>query len=81
MQAELEERLKFEMLLAEISGHFANVPADQVDSEIRGAKRRICECLELDLSALWQWSVEKPRFFTLTHLHSPPEGPTRPEAD
>ena len=79
LQQELEERLRFETLLAGISARFVNLPAERIDSEIEDAQRRICECLGLDLSALWQWSVESPRFLELTHLYSPPEGPVRPE--
>jgi len=79
LRCKLEERLRFETLLVEISARFVNLPTDQIDGEIEDAQRRICECLGLDLSALWQWSDEKPRFLTLTHLHSPPEGPLRPE--
>jgi PAS domain S-box-containing protein len=79
LRHELEERLRFETLLSEISARFVNLPAEQIDGAIEDAQRRICEGLGLDLSALWQWSDEKPRFLTVTHLHSPPEGPTRPE--
>ncbi len=75
----LEERLQFETLLTEISAYFVNLPTDQIDGHIKDAQRRICECLGLDLSSLWQWSDEKPRFLTVTHLHSPPDGPSRPE--
>jgi PAS domain S-box-containing protein len=75
----LEERLRFETLLFEISAGFVNLPTDQIDSEIEDAQRRICECLGLDLSSLWQWSDSRPHFLTVTHLHSPPEGPLRPE--
>ncbi len=66
-------------MLAGISARFVNLPTDQIDNEIEDAQRRICECLGLDLSALWQWSDENPRFLTVTHLHSSPEGPSRPE--
>jgi hypothetical protein len=79
LRNDLEERLRFEKLLSEISAHFINLPAEQIDGAIEDAQRRICEDLGLDLSALWQWSDEKPRFLTVTHLHSPPEGPSRPE--
>ena len=72
-------RLRFETLLAEISARFVHLPADQIDNAIEDAQRRICEDLVLDLSALWQWSDETPRFLTVIHLHSPPEGPSRPE--
>ena len=79
LQHELEERLRFETLLTDISARFVNLPANQIDSEIEDAQRRVCECLGLDLSALWQWSANTPHFMSLTHLHSPPEGPSRPE--
>jgi len=76
---QLEEQLRFEMLLVEISGQFVNLPADQVDCVIEDAQRRVCECLELDLSALWQWSVEPPRIVTMTHVYRPLGGPPLPE--
>lgn len=79
LRRELEERLRFETLLADISTRFISLPADEIDSEIEDAQRRICECLSLDLSALWQWSGEIPAVVTLTHLYSPPGGPSRPE--
>ena len=59
--AELEERLKFETLLAETSSRFVNVPGDQVDGEIEGAQLRLCELLDLDRSTLWQASEKEPR--------------------
>jgi len=52
LRNELEERLRFETLLAEISAHFVNLPADRLDSEIEGAQRRILEILDLDRSSL-----------------------------
>jgi PAS domain S-box-containing protein len=76
---ELEERLRFETLLADISARFVNLPADQIDGEIEEAQRNVCECLGLDLSALWQWSVETPDFLTLTHLYRLLGGPPLPE--
>jgi len=53
LRTELEERLRFEMLLAETSARFVNVPSDQIDGEIEGAQRRICDLLDLDRSTLW----------------------------
>ncbi len=40
-----EERLTFEMLIADLSAAFVNVPADQVDAEINAAQRRLVECV------------------------------------
>ena len=74
-----EDRQRFETLLAEISTRFINLPVDLIDSGITDAQRRICECLGLDLSSLWQWSEVSPKFLRVTHLYSLPEGPARPE--
>jgi PAS domain S-box-containing protein len=68
---ELEERLRFETLLAETSSRFVNVPADQVDGDIEGAQRRICELLDLDRSTLWQVSGTEPVSLVLTHIYQP----------
>lgn len=79
LRQELEERLRFETLLSEVSAQFINLPADQIDSLIDDAQRRFCELLDIDLSAFWQWSAEAPGVLTLTHLYSLPGGPPRPE--
>jgi len=74
----IEERLRFEMLLTKISARYINMPVDRIDAGIEDDQRRICDCLGLDLSALWQWTDDSPRYLTLTHLHTPPEGPAKP---
>jgi len=68
----LEERLRFETLLAEISAHFINLPVDRIDSQIEYAQRRICELLDLDRSTLWEMREGEPRALLLTRLHQPP---------
>jgi formate hydrogenlyase transcriptional activator len=55
---ELEERLRFEKLLTEISARFVNLSAGEVDREIENAQLAICRRLELDHSALWPISGE-----------------------
>lgn len=67
---ELEERLRFEEMLAEITAHFVNLPADLFDSEVEEALHRICEFLDLDLVALWQWSKTLPDQLEPTHIYS-----------
>jgi formate hydrogenlyase transcriptional activator len=76
---ELEERLRFETLLTDVSARFVNLPADQIDGEIEEAQRNVCECLGLDLSSLWQLSAENPHLLTLTHIYRPLGGPPIPE--
>jgi len=62
----------FEMLVADLSARFINVPADDVDRQIEDALRRVCEFLDIDLSLLWQWSVAAPGDLTPTHVYYAP---------
>jgi formate hydrogenlyase transcriptional activator len=75
----LEERLKFETLLTELSAHFINLPADRIDSDIEDAQRRICELLDLERSALFHVSEREPGTLLLTHIHQPPGSLSPPE--
>ena len=76
---QVEESLRFESLLTEISARFVYLPSEQVDSEIQNAQRLVCECLHLDLSSLWQWTTETPGILSLTHVYRPLGGPSLPE--
>ena len=69
LHSDLAERLQFETLLADVSSRFVNVPPDQVDGEITNAQSGICECLDIDHSALWQASPDDPKELFITHLH------------
>ena len=79
MEEQLKERLRFETMLAEISGRFVNLPSDRIDSEIEDAQRCVCECLDLDLSAVWQGSPQDQDGVTMTHLYRRVAGPPPPE--
>jgi len=79
LRAELEDRLRFETLLTDLTAQFINLPADQVDQTIIGVQRRVCEFIGLDLSALWQWGGEQSQFLVMTHLFRAVEGPPPPE--
>ena len=74
MERGLQGRLEFEVLLADLSARFVNLPADLIDGEIEDAERRICESLGLDTAALWQWEEEAQGVFALTHFFSTPGG-------
>ena len=69
------ERRKSETLLVNMSARFVNLPADQIDSEIEDAQRRICEYLDIDRSTLWQVVEGEPGALLLTHFHQTPESP------
>jgi formate hydrogenlyase transcriptional activator len=77
-ELENEQQNHFEELLLEISAHFINLPSESIDGAIEDAQRRICQRLNIDMSVLWQWSDKGPHFITITHLHSPLDGPVRP---
>jgi PAS domain S-box-containing protein len=75
----LEDRLQFEKLLADTSAYFINLPSEQVDGAIEEVQRRVCECLGLDLCALWQWSSDAPELLMMTHIYRSQEGPPLPQ--
>jgi len=79
LHTELEERLRFETLIADLSSKFVNLPAGEVDREIMEAQRRLCQFLSLDFSTLWQWSDESPGYFKLTHFYTALAGPQPPD--
>ena len=76
---ESEYRLGFEMLLAELSARFINLPTEQLDSAIEDSQRQVCECLHMDASALWQITEDHPGSMFLTHFYVPPGFPQVPE--
>lgn len=69
----------FEELLMQISALFINLPLYSIDDVIKDTQRHICECLDLDLSILWQWSDKNLNLLTITHLHAPPDFPSPPK--
>ncbi|MCL4203926.1 MAG: sigma 54-interacting transcriptional regulator [Pirellulaceae bacterium] len=77
--SELEERLRFETLITDLSVKFIDLPASHVDREITEAQRCVCEFLGLDLSALWQASAKNPALLILTHLYRSFEGNPIPQ--
>ena len=77
LRAELEERLRFEALLADLSARFVHVPADQVDRMIEEAQRRIVQALGLDRSTLLQRSEEE-NHLVITHAWAMPDFAAQP---
>jgi formate hydrogenlyase transcriptional activator len=71
LRPELEERLRFEALLADLSARFVHVTADQVDQMIEEAQRRIVQALGLDCSTLLQ-RAEAENDLVITHAWAAP---------
>jgi PAS domain S-box-containing protein len=68
----LEDRLRFEALLSELSARFINLPPEQVDQEIEAAQQRLVESLDLDRSTLYQLA-EDGSTMVFTHCWARPE--------
>ena len=66
----LQQRLDFETLIAELSSRFINLPAGEVDREIEDALRRVCAPLGVDLAVLWQWSDADTGVAAVTHVYA-----------
>ncbi len=63
----LEERLRFETLVSELSATFVNLPASKAGEEIRRGLEYIVEFLGVDRSTLFEFSEDKT---TLTGAYS-----------
>jgi len=62
----LENRLRFERLLSDLSGKFVNIPPDRVDSEIDYGLRQILEFFQVDRAGLMR-SLPDRSAYQITH--------------
>jgi PAS domain S-box-containing protein len=76
---EVQDRLAFETMLADLSSKFVNLEPGELDSAIEDALRRVCELLGIDLAVLWQWSAADPDVIAPTHAYPPVERVLPPE--
>ena len=72
---ELEERLRFETLITDLSSEFVNLPSCEVDRKIEDVQRHAASASAWIYLALWQWTNETPGVFKLTHLYRALDGP------
>jgi transcriptional regulator with GAF, ATPase, and Fis domain len=70
LQHVIDDRLRFETLIADIASHFVNLEPDDIDGAIEDAQRQIVEALDVDRSALLQASDGD---LVVTHYWSRPE--------
>ena len=73
----LEERLRFETLIGDLSSRFVNLEPERVDGAIQDAQREIVEALDLDRSSLLQLA-KSGRTLVFTHYWTRPEFPSPP---
>ena len=62
-EKELDERLRFELLLSELSAAFINLPAHKIDAEIEHWLRRLVEFLGIDRSSFYQYSSKDSKYY------------------
>jgi len=63
---ELENRIRFETLIADISARFVRVPSEEVDCEIERALKQVLEFFDVDRCGLLGMSEDK-KFVRTTH--------------
>ena len=73
----VEDHLRFEALLANLSASFVSVPAGEIDSRIEWGLRQIVEYLGVDRSGLGEVSADRTRF-EITHSYQLPGVPPAP---
>jgi signal transduction histidine kinase len=77
MRGILEDRLRFEELLGDLSTAFTKIPADQIDAQVEGALRCIGQFLGADRGSL---AEPQPinQHFLVTHSYTEPGIPALP---
>jgi PAS domain S-box-containing protein len=73
----LEERLRFESLLVDLSATFVNVPADRVDAQIEETQQRLVEFLGVDRTSFGEFSLAGQEL-RITHSYAVPGCPPQP---
>ena len=75
MEKRLEEQTRFESFMADLSLHFVNLAASEVDGVIENSLRVFCDALALDRSCLFQQFSSEPGKLLLTHLYESKANP------
>src|SRR5262249_42583055 len=70
----VQEHLRFETLLAELSATFVNLPTTQVDSQIEVALQRLVEFLGIDRGDLAELLIDQKQL-VITHSYHVPGAP------
>src|SRR5579884_2673666 len=78
-QPSLQFQLDFENVLSDISARFVTASPGELSSVIDDALVRICDCLDCDIAAVWQWSPERHGAYVLTNIYRRFGGPPVPD--
>ncbi|WP_459917745.1 sigma-54-dependent Fis family transcriptional regulator [Desulfocicer niacini] len=74
----VEERLRFETMLAELSTRFINLEATKIDTEIVCSLKQIVEILRIDRSSVAEFNSDKTKL-RVTHAYAAPGVPRMPD--
>lgn len=66
LHEELENRIRFETLISDISARFVRLPSDEIDSEIERNLKQIMDFFDVDRCGVLEVHKDKP-FFHVTH--------------
>jgi PAS domain S-box-containing protein len=64
---------RFDAILLDISTRFIALPVGRLDGEILRAQQQVCECLDLDISSMWEMPPDDPATVLSTHVYVPPD--------
>jgi len=71
IRLEIEERLRFERLISDLSAGFVNLPSQEVDSEINRGLRSITEFFDADRCTIGLFSEDRTRLARVFEYLSP----------
>ncbi len=74
----LEEQLRFEKFISELSAKFVNLPAAEVDAWIDQGLQQVVEFLDIDRSSLMQFSEDQEELLII-HVYARPGLPPIPK--
>jgi signal transduction histidine kinase len=77
LEEQLDERVRFEALLADLSAAFVSIQTYEVDAQIEQGLRRVAEFLDLDRSTFGEMSEDRKQILT-THSYVAPGIPPFP---
>jgi len=70
IRMELEERLRFEALIASLSARFVNLPPEKIESEISTGLRSACEFFNVDRCSIGLFSAEGAQLVRVFEYHA-----------
>ncbi|GMN10298.1 hypothetical protein MTsPCn9_12870 [Croceitalea sp. MTPC9] len=71
LASRLEQQLRFEKLISQLSTSFINIPVERIDTEINSSLKSLTEFMDVDYSSLNSYS-EETNLASTTHFYAKP---------